>query len=782
MRRSSSPELGSYVLELAGVVMGVAICIVGAADVTRVFQARSAVRAAVNDGARCLFPTDAACVAGAPGEISTTRRGYDVWVWGSGYEVPQESYVVSARANHEPVYEVSVLRDEIVDVTVEQERYQYRPYSMRYPTTAHTTYLLQTRFLPIVVGGRPLDPLLADPFTSKPSPPNATYGLESVRGSTTKRVSGAASTPYHDTFAIGSVSFSIRDAWPTMERDRKEISTMPARVQSSLPCLFGNRHSSASGYALDWTSGSPQECRYRVRAARSSAVMNEGTLKVPLMFRVEGDSRGTVEGGEGKVMMALSWRSPSAGSGTFPLGGRRLEHWGGGNFIPRGLAEVDINEALRAQYGDYMDELSLYRELPLLPVDATVTIDFYLVSFNNQRVAWNGGKLEVWLPQYRLVHEQSDCGYTSNPSKCDRPPKKAPVDYVSLTKGASFSAVVTGEDTCSSDRSQTVERNLSTTIARLQTDASKGRLIRPYSFNLLVPTSKTVCAPKVETKPCQGELPEYYEGCSESTTLTDIAGRCGVTTPDMKVTAYTKRPTTMGVKRIKACSEKPLTACARPQSRRVDLLPYSGTSSCDAAITTPFPQMVLGPLNATTCGYREEEARRLYQTREKIPQDATISLVTLPSSPVFSAEPPTGRCAVYREAQGGTRELLCGRGLSEAEAERCCAASEGRCRKQSVILGTDSSGEPARLSILSAAQRRVVEAVRAGYPPAVYQPVCEASQHNCLEVATSLGENDSQAVVSAKVSVPLRLFGLFKNESTLVQHSTTRVLERTTLG
>lgn len=782
MRRSSSPELGSYVLELAGVVMGLAICIVGAADITRVFQARSAVRAAVNDGARCLFPTDAACVASAPGEISTTKRGFDVWVWGTGYEVPQESYVVSASANHEPVYEVSVLRDEIVDVTVEQDRYQYRPYSMRYPTTAHTTYLLQTRFLPIVVGGKPLDPHLADPFTLKTFPPTATYALDNVRGSTTKRVNAATATPYHDTFAIGSVSFSIRDAWPTAVRDRKEISTMPAHVQSSLPCLFGDRLSSAEGDVLDWSAATPQACRYRVRSARSSPVMSEGTLKVPLMFRVEGNSRGTSEGAEGKVMMALSWRSPSAGSGAFQLGGRRLEHLGGGNFIPRGLGEADINEALRSQYENYMDELKLYHELPLLPVDATVTIDFYLVSFNNQRVAWNGGKLEVWLPHYRLVHEQSDCGYTSNPSTCVRPPKKAPVHYVSLTKGAPFSAVVAGNDTCSSTRSQTVERDLSATIARLQIDAFQGRPIRPYSFNLLVPTSKAVCAPRVETKPCQGELPEYYEGCVVSTTLKDIAGRCGVTSPDMKVTAYTKRPTTAGVKRIKACSDQPLPACAFPLSRRVDSLPYSGASSCDAAITTAFPQMVLGPFNATTCGSREEEARRLYQTREKIPQDATISIVTLPSSAVFSAEQPTGQCAVFREAQGGTRELLCGRGLSEAEAERCCAASGGRCRKQSVILGADASGEQARLSILSAAQRRVVEAVRAGYPSAVYQPVCEVSAHNCLEVATSLQENDSQAVVSAKVSVPLRLLGVFTKESTVVQHSTTRVLERTTLG
>ncbi len=442
MRRCSSPELGSYVLELAGVIMGVTVFIVGAADLTRVFQARSAVRAAVNDGARCIFPTDAVCAERIEGKVSSSGRSFDVWVWGSGYEVPQESFVVSARWQEEPVYEVPVITDEIVGVTFEQQQFQYRPYSMRYPVTAHTTYFLQTRFLPVVVGGRPLDPQFADPLTNKSSRPNSTYSLGNISGSTTRRLTSALKSAYNEAFKIGSVSFSVRDAWPTMEGDRSKIAQLPSEIGASLPCLFGARQSSPAGEALNWAAGAPQECRYRVRSANSSPVMERGTLKVPILFRVEGDSRGTAEDGEGKVMMALTWQSATAGSGRFELGGRALGHWSGGNFIPRGLSEVDIDSGLRGAYANYKEELRLYNELPLLPVDATVTVDFFLVSFNNSRVAWNGGKLEVWLPQFRLVHERNDCGYAADSNTCSQPPEHAPVHYLTLTDGAPASAVV----------------------------------------------------------------------------------------------------------------------------------------------------------------------------------------------------------------------------------------------------------------------------------------------------------------------------------------------------
>lgn len=778
MRRCSSPELGSYVLELAGVIVGVAVFIVGAADVARVFQARSAVRAAVNDGARCVFPTDADCVERARGGLSSPRRSFDVWVWGAGYEVPQESFVVSAKWRQEPVYEVPILQDEVTDVTFEQPLFQYRPYSMRYPVTAHTAYVMQTRFLPVVVGGRPLEPHFADPFTLKASRPDATYALTKVNGATTRRVTSALKTPYHDVFHIGAVSFSVNDAWPTMVEDQARIARMPGPLKDSVSCLFGDLRESPAEDGLTWSAGQPQECRYRVRSSHSSRVMERGALKVPMMFRVEGDSRGTVEGAEGKVMVALSWKSPSMGEGRVELGGRRLGHWGGGTFVPRGLAEADINSDLRAQYADYAEELRLYHELPLIPVDAKVTLDFYVVSFNDRRVAWNGNKLEVWLPQYKLVHERNDCGYTSDPLVCALQPKEVPVHYLSVTEGAPFVAVAHGGDTCSINELPSAERELSATIARVREEALRTGIARPYSFQLKVPTSRTVCAPRVVTKSCSAELPKYYEGCDKPTPSDDIASRCGVPTESRAVREYRTRLVARSWKRISACSDDPLPQCALSSARKVESVPFTGERECEVAVTSAAPQMILGPMDTSICQQREEDVQRIYRTRERIPAEVPVSVVRLPAPSRFSTEPPVSSCVPYHSAAGDSRELLCGRGLSESAAERCCAASEGRCRKQSVFAPSDPSSDGPRLEIVSAAERRVVEAVQAGYPPVRHQEICGDSELNCLEVSTALEDSDSKVVVSAKVHVPLMLLRPFARNWTTVQHSTTRKLER----
>ncbi len=778
MRRCSSSEVGSYVLELAAVIMGVTVFIVGAADLTRVFQARSAVRAAVNDGARCLFPTDAACVNRASTGVSSSNHSYDVWVWGSGYEVPQESYVVSARWREEPVYEVPVLRDEISSVTVERPQFQYRPYSMRYPVTAHTTYLLQTRFLPVVVGGRPLNPQFADPISNKASPPTATYSLRGVRGSTTRRVTPALKTSYNETFKIGSVSFAVRGAWPTMEEDRTQLSAMPSEIRTSLSCFFGARQSSSSGEVLNWSAGTPEGCRYRVRSPSASPVMQGGTLKVPMMFRVEGDTQGTAQDGAGKVMMALSWHSPTAGGGRFELGGRAFEHSARGNFVPRGLAEVDINSGLRSQYADYKEELSLYHELPLLPVDAIVTIDFFLVSFNDRRVAWSGEKVEVWLPRYRLVHEKNDCGYATDPSVCAWPPASAPIHYLSLTEGAPFDAVARGDDRCALKEDTSAERDLSAVISRLRVESSRTGTAQPYAFDLKVPTIRSVCEPKIVTTPCVAESPEYLEGCDPSLTLDEIASRCTVSTASTKVLAFTKRPLSRVIKRVRACADGPLPQCASASARRVESMRYGGDGVCETAAIVNTPQLVIGPLDVNTCEAHEEDAERLYRTREKIPADVPISVVRLPASSRFSPEPPGNSCALSRSAEGRSGEMICGRGLTEAAAERCCAASDGRCRKQLVLTPSDPTRDAARVEILSAAQQRVIEAVQAGYPSARHQEVCIDHDPNCLEVGASLADNDSKAIVSAKVHVPLMLLRPFLGEVTTVEHSTTRALER----
>jgi hypothetical protein len=783
VRRISSYELGSYVLEVAGVVMGVAVFIVGASDVTRIFQARSAVRHAVNEGTRCLYPTDADCIASVPGSLSAPARSYDVWVWGSGYEVPQESYVASAQWWQEPIYEAPVLTDEIVDVTVEQSAYQYRPYTVLFPTRAHVPYLVQTRNLPKVVGGEPLAPEFADPSTLAKLAPSAVHSVGHIEAQTSRVVGGSIRSSTDEKLKIGSVSFSVRNAWPTMTQDLSAIAKIPSPMQGDLPCYAGTLRSGGAAHTIDWIAQTPHLCRYRETSAGAPAVMQQRSIGVPLMLRITGTSNGTTVGGEGKVVIRMSWSSSTSGSGTHDLGGRALRYGGSGSFVPRGLDWVDIDRTQRDEYQRY-DEIDLYGTLPLIPIDATVTIEFFLMSFNNRRVGWTGGAVQVWYPQYRFVEEQYECGYSPDPRACASPPPIPAPRYVTLQRESRLMAAPNDPDTCVFQPLSGAESDAQAVLDRLQARIAQGHELSPASFNLAVPTDKEVCPSKERTQSCGHQGAEYLQGCQSPPSPQEVATWCGVDVRQdgfTSITHHTTKTTTVGARRLRACSDAPLPQCARPSVRHVETVRYGGTEQCASAAAVSVPPLVVGPVYRNECVSREGEVQRMYRHTHKIPSDVSVSVTRLPSPPTFSATRPVGSCTPYHSAQGSARELLCGRGLTVAAAERCCAASEGRCRKQAVVAQGGPSGDTALDTILTAARQRVVEAVQVGYPPARYQSICSAGEADCLEVAASLDGGDSVATVAAKVSVPLRLLHLVDGRNAVVEHSSTRVLERSAL-
>lgn len=335
MLRTPSRELGSYVLEVAGVVMGLGIFILGAADVTRVFQARGAVRAAVNDGARCLFPTDAACVSRGPSTLDPSSRRFDVWVWGAGYKIPQESFSASAQWQTEPVYETNVLKRPIKDVIVEHDQFQYSSRQVLYPTVANTAYLLQTRFIPVVTGGSGVDPVFSDPVTWHNAKPHAAYSLATISGS----VSSAEGAKRGERVKIGTVDFHLEDAWPTAKEDKKAIAALGKPYSDTVPCYAGHTKEVENVTSLDWTKVAPAQCRYRIfknlweqssewktfggGSTASEELWTSGALRVPLMFHVSGSAKDSAEGSDGRLSIVMSWRNESS-SGVKELGGRVL--------------------------------------------------------------------------------------------------------------------------------------------------------------------------------------------------------------------------------------------------------------------------------------------------------------------------------------------------------------------------------------------------------------------------------------------------------------------------
>lgn len=484
------------------------------------------------------------------------------------------------------------------------------------------------------------------------------------------------------------------------------------------------------------------------------------------------------------MTISMSWTSPSAGSGYKELGGRVFGYRASGDFVTRGLALNDIDESLRGDYDSYNRELQAYAELPLVPTDATVTLRFFLMSLNGERVEWTGESLEVWYPQYRFVHERHACGYSASPLKCDSPRPRVPVSFTSLTPGAPFQSVSNGVDSCSLVEDVAAERDSAEVLRRLEWSAAQGIPAQPHSFRLKVPTDERVCSSKIFSQSCDYKSSEYLKGCAPQISREQIVERCGVANSpgvSLRIKDYTLRTISLDAQRVRACSDPALAQCARSHARKVESVRYLGAAQCgDAQVITTSP-LTVGPLYANSCESREVSVQEMYRRAHAIPGDVPISVVRVPAPPVFSAEKPSGMCVPFSPATGTSQELLCGEGLSARAAERCCAASEGRCRKQEVYRASDPARDMGASVALAAARQRVVEAVQAGYPRARHQSVCVDTDPECLEVSAALANDEREAIVEAKMNVPLSILNLIDSDLSVVRHTSMRILERTAL-
>lgn len=248
----------------------------------------------------------------------------------------------------------------------------------------------------------------------------------------------------------------------------------------------------------------------------------------------------------------------------------------------------------------------------------------------------------------------------------------------------------------------------------------------------------------------------------------------------IQVKGHTARTATISSRRARACSDAPLPQCATSHARQVESARFFGEAKCDAAQTVVTPPLTVGPLYVNSCESRAGSIQDLYRREQAVPNDVPVSVVRIPAPPVFSAERPGSSCVPSYLSEGSADELLCGQGLSARAAEECCRASDQRCRKQENIRPSDQvRGDGAGL-ILTAAQKRVIEAVQVGYPPARPQAVCGVTDPHCLEVSAAFNDEETEATVAAKVNVPLNFLHLVDSDLAVVQHASTRVLERAT--
>lgn len=783
MRRQQARVRGSYLLEAAVVTFGLAFFLVGASDVARIFHARNALRAGVREGLRCLYPTDAGCAApeaqhGTPG---TARYNVDVWDSLSLYAVPRNIYSAQASWVTEPELVTPLESQRISEAAVDLARDRFRRHSVLFPVQGNHPYLLQARDFPLISGPDPLNPIFRDRASHREVQAHKVIDISSISGSV-RGAAGAQLTGVEHQLRIGTASFSVRDAWPSWPQDSGRIARIEAERDVQVRCYAGPLVAGSPQPRLDWeAAGTPARCSYRGGASLFSG----GSLRVPVMLRVSGTLRGTEAGAQGKALLTLRWERGRE-SDSQQLGGRLLSPGGSGNFVVRGATLDDIAERYQAPYrsdGAYGEEIRSHGSLLLLPLDAKVHLDVFLVSLNGRQVSWQGNKVELFYPAFSFVDEAFGCDYSASPTACRGKIPVAPL-FTSLDLSRDLKSEPAAVSQCGREKPVGYQDSPDAYLAQLRGALSAGRAPRPESFWIKEPAGAERCVPVRKRVACAGKPREQLKGCGvcDAVQARALPEGCADPTFDPKrdvVAAVTcQRAEIASIDRRRACSGEKLPACAAKHAQSSGAVLLEGAAGdCPLAETQAPPALLSDPVPASTCGGEPPLAAQ-YRERYGVPEGIAIPVAAIPAPDELRLSPPSGQCTPFREVAKPGQRRPCGALLTAEAAARCCAESSGRCAITPVLVSPGSVEGDGPSLRLDRAQERALATIEAAYPPSRRAASCPQGGENCVAVVAEHQAGTEQVRLKAEATVPLRLASLLGRNQVMVSHAETRVLER----
>lgn len=786
----AASESGSYLLEFALAALSVAVAIVGVSDLAKIFHARSAVHAGVTEGLRCLYPSDPTCANTTLPSADITGSRYNAWVWGSeGTLLPQTSFLVSTSLFNEPIREVPRVASALSSVRVTHGNSGFVAHVVQFPVAAHAPYLLTIRDLPKIGGIDPLRPTFLDRYTKREIAPNRAFAIQAIRGIGERVVPNASRDEYHSSFEIGSRSLTFSDAWQNREADALAIAEIATKYSREVPCYSGELNQVGSSPRVKWhPSRGPDECSHRVLGSNGSitqlGLLQGSSLQIPVMIRISGVPIGMSSGAVGKIVARLEWRNDRV-SGSRDLGGRVFSKGSSGNLVVRGADRSDIQASAWPTYQErYAREIELHGTLPLIPVDATVTIRLFLSSVSGDPVGWEGREIEVFYPRYQFVHEVLPCGYSPSPESCVDNPSPVRALYTAIDSGRGLVSQQESATECRRDEPTPIEQNSEGALARISESIRRGEAPRGYSFWLKADGKEHVCEPTVRTYKCRDQYQEHLKGCRPDYSPDYVRSHCDIddyraALDQISELSFTEEEGRTTAKRGQ-CSEEPFPACAVPYIADAGArFLGAGNSNCSSAINISPASERSGPFYDNLCESVSDRIREQYRAVHKIPTDVPISVVSLPEPPVYSARPPSDSCIASESSSGGdTRRILCGRGVSRLAARRCCEQHEGRCSLEELPPppGTIESGFVRVIE--DAAKRRVIETIQAIYPSARNPIGCDVGSDNCIAVEARVVANDSIAHVRASVKVPLTFTSWFRGNGITLDYQEERMLER----
>jgi len=776
-------QLGGASIELAFITVGVAVFITGAADITRIFQARGAVQAAVHEGLRCLYTADDGCkVEKRRGRSDPEPITFDVWTGKSSTALMLEREYVNASASWqvEPVWRVPIEESAIESVLVDTKQTAYSRYRVLYPVEAQSLFIEQMGSMPRIAGVDPLNPIFLSPVSGELMKPRKTIQLGNLRGETRAvvRLGSLEDQYYARHLKLGEVSFSIAEAWQGTETIDSLLNDLRKR-NKGLRCYAERVPNARSERQLERVGKDRRrECFYN--RGDNPKLFSGDILRVPLMFRISGSSLGTSARIDkpGKIVALMKWKSPSAGALSRRIGGRLLSGGSRGDFVVRGAdwREIDDDSEPYFKAAGYRKEIEQHNDLGLVPLDATVTLEFFLSSADGVITAWRGGELQLFFPTFSGVREKFACGFSSDPSRCiNTPPSTFNPSYFALDAAQVPRTESIGSALCSHEKPAQFEPDQAAVIERV------GNLTDPpvdlEFWSLAAPGSE-----------CQSEQTRY--ACSAALTSLTMRGcdapeiprqalfqECGIpeSIPESAPLIIERsEPRPVGYEIVRGCTDPPVAECSALYREEIGSSVLLPNTACAASIKMSAPREQIGPTVKDQCSqdpYRSFEAE--YRARHALPAQAHVELVRSPAPELLLTQGETPQCAKAREVVV-REEVQCASRVGSEGVTKCCTAAQGDCRyQQSGVHGSvDDTSDGS--SDLSSAIHRTVSLVQTVFPQAAYRGQCLSEEAYCLQVSAEPSQAGKRATLSASLNVPVGLLEFFGSRDIRISFEASR--------
>ncbi len=405
---------GSTILEQALVYPLLLGVVIGAVDISRIFQGYSVLDEGMRSALRCVSPANGACINAVP---VSSNPFYDIYynTTPTRYRVQQHKYLGEASWLTLPIQQVNRVQAAVVStLNYQAEHYQYKYQLERFRPQGQVGFAVETQTFPYVTRDNVpfLSPRIqASANSSRLATATVRIGAPAL---TLRHVSAAHSRPGYRSIPSARINFTI---------PRSAVLTGAGTLEATEECFL------AAGTGVDFTKKCQSNRHFsstagenHIRAALAQMNISQATSRseTDQYAFVLIDIRGNVSssnGAQGKVNLRLS----QPGGINRTLGGRIISGVGAMHFVPRGGPPALYDASVR---DSYQQEVVNHQALLVkLGVEATLHFEIEADQASADLLEWRASEIAIYTPRFETRTESARCdklisraGFENDPS------------------------------------------------------------------------------------------------------------------------------------------------------------------------------------------------------------------------------------------------------------------------------------------------------------------------------------------------------------------------------